>query len=346
LGVATIWSFDVPEQIGNRAIIGTQDNGTLIYCDTLGYKWHYIKGGDGYSARIDDDEPDVAYYSQGDRSLLRFQFNLLKSYPEITQLPKDPVDVKYPVITVKTFPMINHPVDGKLWFGFNELFSLEKENADFKTPSNEIWWRQSDLYKIESQGHARQITEIAISETNPDYIYLVTGGQQNDPTANWQLESGLFKSTSGGINNNDVEGQQFVRLVHPGYKADNDTIAIITSLCIHPDDPSIIWITYTGINGKYRIWYSENSGNTWSNADPTGIFVNNPVNAIVMQNNENQRIYVGTDYGLFFKDKNTGWQKVSDFPSVRIIEIKFNEKLMKLSVATFGRGLWEKNLGN
>lgn len=346
LSVATIWSFDVSETLDDRAIIGTQDNGTLVYYDTLGYKWHYIKGGDGYSGRIDDKNPDVAYFSQGDRSLYRFEFKQFKSFTEVTKLPKDPVDVKYPVITVKTFPMINYPADDKLWFGFTELFRLENEKADFKMPSNEIWWRQSDLFETEPKSHARQITEIAIGKTHPNTIYLVTAGQQNDPASDWQLESGLFKSTRGGLNNIDVEGQQFVRLNHPGYQADNDTIAIITGICVDPENPNRVWITFTGINGKYRVWFSENGGNTWSNADPSGVFSSNPVNAIVFQNNKSQTIYLGTDLGLYSKNKYSDWQKVEDFPSVRVTEIKFNEKLMKLYVATFGRGLWEKKVLN
>jgi len=344
LSVVTIWSFDVSEIPDDRAIIGTQDNGTLVYYDTLGYKWHYIKGGDGYSARIDDKNQDVAYYSQGDRSLYRFDFKQFKSFTEVTKLPKDPIDVKYPVITVKTFPLANHPVDGKLWFGFTDLFSLEKEKADFKTPVDEIWWRQSDLYKTEPQSHARQITEIAFSEAFPNTIYIVTAGQQNDPASDWQLESGLFKSNHGGLNNNDMDGQQFVRLNHPGYKVDNDTIAVITGICVHPENPDLVWITFTGINGKYRVWFSENGGKSWSNADPSEVFSSNPVNAIVLQNNERQTIYLGTDYGLYFKDIKSDWQKVENFPSVRITEIKLNEKLMKLYVGTFGRGLWKRNL--
>lgn len=344
LSVATIWSFDVPEDKNDRAIIGTQDNGTLIHYDTLGFKWHYIKGGDGYTARIDDQNPDIAYFSQGDRSLFRFHFGTMKSYSEITKLPKDPVDIKYPVITVKTFPMINHPSYGKLWFGFTELFSLEQQLASYKVPVTDIWWRQSDIYKTEPMGHARQITEIVISNSDHEVIYLVTAGQQNDPTSDWQLESGLYRSENGGINNSDPENLQFIRLSHPGYPSGNDTIAIITSACVHPANSEKVWITFTGIDGRYRVWNSENGGKTWSNADPGGILSNNPVNAIAIQNNENERLYIGTDYGLFFKDKNSEWQKVTDFPSVRVTEIKINEKLMKLHVATFGRGLWDKNL--
>ena len=346
LSVATIWSFDVREDKNDRAIIGTQDNGTLIFYDTLGYKWHYIKGGDGYTARIDDQNPDIAYFSQGDRSLFRFHYSKMKSYSEITKLPKDPVDVKYPVITVKTFPLINHPSDGKLWFGFTELFSLEQQKANYSVPATDIWWRQSDIYKAEPMGHARQITELAISQSDNKIMYVVTGGQQNDPSSDWQLESGLYRSVNGGIGNRDNENQQFIRLNHPGYLNDNDTIAIITSICLHPSNPEKLWIGFTGINGQYRVWSTENGGETWTNVDPNGLLADKPVNAIALQNVEKELLYIGTDYGLFFKDNHSDWQRVTDFPSVRITELKINEKLMKLHVATFGRGLWEKSLGH
>ena len=47
-----------------------------------------------------------------------------------------------------------------------------------------------------------------------------------------------FNKNNSGINGADVDGQQFVRINHPGYLADNDTIAVITGNCLQPDIPT------------------------------------------------------------------------------------------------------------
>ncbi|OQX74836.1 MAG: hypothetical protein B6D64_12455, partial [Bacteroidetes bacterium 4484_276] len=65
------------------------------------------------------------------------------------------------------------------------------------------------------------------------------------------------------------------------------------------------------------------------------------VNAIAYHESTNDRLYLGTDFGLYTKGRYSDWEKVEEFPSVRITELKINKNFDKLRVATFGRGLWE-----
>jgi hypothetical protein len=343
LEVTTIWSFDDSETDETNAIIATQDDGTLVYCDTLGFKWHFIQGGDGYSARIDDRNPDNAYFSSGDKSLARFNFSTLKTSGETPKLPKDPINKGDVVISTKTFPMVNMPGSGEALFGFTELFLRKLEAPTTVTPITEIWEVVSDIGKTEPAGWKRQITEIAICKSKPDVIYVVTAGQQNPPGSDWQLKSGLYKTTTG-IKPDETK-TKFTKIDYPGENHDNDTLAIITGIAVDPLNADRVWITFTGIPSQYRIWLTENGGRTWTNADPKGILGNNPVNAIAYRENSSDQLFIGTDKGLYKKDRLHDWEKVKDFPSVRITEIKINKGLNRLRIATFGRGLWEGNLG-
>lgn len=340
-GTATIWSFDDSELDEDFAIIATQDNGTMFRMDTLGNSWHFISGGDGYAARVDDRSPHLAYHSMGDRSLNMYNLNTFRNSNQAIKLPRDSRDESERLIVTKTFPLVNHPVTSEPWFGFTEIYTKLIDQPLTIDQSDDIWVRQSDLFKSEPFGWRRQITEMAFCTSNPEVIYVVTGGQQNDPNSDWHLPSGLFKSETGGLNGEVTEEVKFKLLKHPGLDFDNDTLAIITGIAVASENPDHVWITYTGIPSGFRVWFSSDGGDSWTNADPHGIFADNPVNAIAYQEGSNDRLYLGTDRGLYTKTRFAEWEKVTDFPNVRITELKINSTFNKLRIATFGRGLWE-----
>ncbi|HZK08042.1 MAG TPA: hypothetical protein VFC92_07555 [Bacteroidales bacterium] len=340
LGVAILWSFDAAGFDENLFAVGTQDNGALIHMDTLGHQWHFIAGGDGFTTRIDDSSQSI-YVSMHDRSLLKFNHHTLKMKHETAKLPFDSQVKKSNAITTKTFPLVNHPITGEPWFGFSEIYSKRIEDPTVMDHPDSIWVRQSDLFKTEIQAWRRQITDMAISTKNPNIIYLATGGQQNPPTEEWQLPSGLYKSSSGGLQGIDRSEAAFERLDYPGQYDNDDTLAIISGIAISKENPDELWITYLGVMPQYRIWHSKDGGINWENDDVDGIFADNPVNAIAISNGPSKRFWLGTDRGLYTKTIGTPWQPVPGFPHVRITEIKISEQFGRISVATFGRGLWE-----
>jgi len=341
LEVSTIWSFDDSPFTEGQAIAGFQDNGTMAYINTMENKWLFLKGGDGYSARIDDVTPDQAYLSGGDRSLAYFDFKTQKVTDQTGKLPKDPRNNTDVVITTKTFPMVNHPETGGVLFGFTEIFQKEILMPSVITQLDDIWVRKSDLFKIEIESWKRQITEIEFCESNPDIVFVITAGQQNPPGSDWQLRSKLYKSEKGLVS--EEKRNCFKEIAYPGEMYDNDTLAILSGVAVDPNNPDRVFLSYAGLIGQYRIWYSENGGLDWQNADPKGVFQRIPVNAIAYDEIDNGRLYAGTDYGLYTKaaDSDSDWEKITEFPSVRITELKINRSFNRLRVATFGRGLWE-----
>lgn len=344
LQVSLIWAFDDSENDEDIAVIGTQDNGTLFRMDTLGNMWHFVHGGDGSAARIDPENPEKFYYSPGDRSFYSFNLKTFKRTNEGVKLPYDPQVKKERVMTSKTTPMINYHGTGKPWFGFTELFSKNIDNPSRTDQPADVWTRQSDIYRSEPQGWRRQITEIAVCKSKPENIYVVTAGQQNSPWYDWQLPSGLYKSDEGGLNGTDADEIRFKPLDSPGKHFDNDTLPIITGIAVNPYKPDQVWITCTGIPPQFRVWFSTDGGESWKNGDPDGIFTDIPVNAIAWQEGSADRLYLGTDRGLYTRNRFNSWEKVKDFPNVRITEMKINYAFGKLRVATFGRGLWEGEL--
>ena len=179
---------------------------------------------------------------------------------------------------------------------------------------------------------------MVICPSDPDIFYAITGGQQNEPTA-WQLQSCLFKG-----NFHDSNPANFVEIDHPGKTLSTTQLAIITGIAVDTRNPNRIWISYTGYWNEFKVWHSENGGLTWVNADPSHTLFNIPVNAIVYQQGTKDRLFIGTDAGVYMSEDGSIWQKFGALPNVRITEMKINKSINKLRVATYGRGLWEGTL--
>jgi hypothetical protein len=237
--------------------------------------------------------------------------------------------------------MVNHPVTNKMIFGFTEIFDRQLNIPTEVTTIDQLWILNSNIHQTINEDWKRQITEIIICPSNPDISYVVTGGQQNDPSA-WQLQSCLFK----GIPNpqNPTGPATFTEILHPGKTVSSTELAIITGIAVDPRNPNRIWISYTGYWNEFKVWHSENGGIDWVNADLSHSLFNIPVNAIIYQAGTKDRLFIGTDAGVYMSENGSPWQKFGKLPNVRVTEMKINKSINKLRVATYGRGLWEGTL--
>jgi len=102
-----------------------------------------------------------------------------------------------------------------------------------------------------------------------------------------------------------------------------------------------VWVTLSGYTSGSKVFKSVNGGGSWTNV--SGTLPNIPVNCIVYQHNTNDELYIGTDFGVYYRNANmSDWQAYqSGLPNVIINDIEINYSANKLFVATFGRGVWE-----
>ena len=206
------------------------------------------------------------------------------------------------------------------------------------------------MFKTESYNGARRISEIAIAESNNNYIYLIGAGQTIPGSPPFELHSKIYLSTDGGIHGDcNALGTKFNLIDFPDNFQNTTNIPIITGIAVDPLNERRFWISFSGYIPGYKVWNYDpdnNPGDHWLNADPNGIIDNLPVNGIVYQAGTNDRLYIATDAGVYVRNGNQGtdWEKYGDCPNVRSVEIKINYCLNKLRVATFGRGVWEGDL--
>ncbi len=160
------------------------------------------------------------------------------------------------------------------------------------------------------------ITEIALAPSNSNYIYAAISNQ-------------VFKTTNSGQAWSSV------------YTAPNGLS--VRNLTVNPTKPDEIYVVVSGYQNGNKVF--KVTGNNSSNI--SGDLPNFPVNCITYQKESNDRIYIGTDIGVFTKDANSQWQYMDQgMPQVIISELKIHYPSGMLRAATYGRGMWEIPVNN
>ncbi len=120
--------------------------------------------------------------------------------------------------------------------------------------------------------------------------------------------------------------------------------APITRITVHPTNPDRIWVSRGDYTNNYKVSYSGNGGTTWTNYS-TGL-PNVPCNVIIYEPNSPNRLYVGNDYGVYYRDSvMTSWQPYGqDLPITFVNDLEIVQTSQKLRAGTFGRGIWETDL--
>ncbi|MCX6274299.1 MAG: T9SS type A sorting domain-containing protein [Bacteroidetes bacterium] len=120
--------------------------------------------------------------------------------------------------------------------------------------------------------------------------------------------------------------------------------AAITGIAISSVNPDVAWVTFSGYAAGQKVYQTDNGGTTWVNV--SGTLPNIPVNCIEYQDNSTDILYIGTDFGVFWKDgtMNDWLPYNTNLPNVIIDELEIYYPTSKLRAATYGRGIWETDL--
>ncbi len=115
----------------------------------------------------------------------------------------------------------------------------------------------------------------------------------------------------------------------------------ITGVAAAYDDPDHIVVTVSGYSTTEKVKVSKDGGITWTNIS-NGL-PNLPVNCVVIEDNNEHSIYVGTDAGVYYRDDITNrWLRFNaGLPNVIVNDLEINYVNRKLRAGTYGRGVWE-----
>jgi len=176
----------------------------------------------------------------------------------------------------------------------------------YKTTSGGTFWS-----KISSIAISKPARFISVSPSDQKYIYV-------------SYDTELFSTSNGGTTWQRITG----------------VASYIMSLDVHPTDPTTCYVAVGGYSGGIKVLKSTKGVVT--NLTGDGL-PNVPCNSVVYQSGARNRIFAGTDLGVFVSDEGSNyWQRYGvGMPNVIVTAMRFITSSNILRVSTYGRGTWE-----
>ncbi len=220
------------------------------------------------------------------------------------------------------------------WSTYNDI-SIGMASGAWITPiqldpvdPNTIYAAYDDLYMSNDFGltwnsigtFAQPLEALAIAQSNHNYIYT-------------SYNNNLYKTSDYGATWSNT---------NPGLPSSN----FIKSIAVSNLDPKKAWVTYGGYTSGSKVYMTTNGGASWTNF--SGSLPNIPCNTIVHQKNSSDELYVGTDFGVYYRNETmTDWIPFqTNLPNVIINELEIVPSLNTIRAATYGRGVWQSPLYN
>ncbi len=211
-------------------------------------------------------------------------------------------------------PLALDPSDPQhLWTGGSYLWRTDKGAANWKRVSKQAGIR---------------VTAIAVAPSDSNYV--LAGG----------LGPGILYTDNGLSTDNNT-------LWQTAYPREG----FVSGLAFDPSNPKIAYATYSTFGGAH-VWKTIDGGATWASIDGTGIGAvpDIPVNTIVVDPSNTQRLFIGTDMGVFVSTNNgASWSvENANFANVPVETLVINtfNGINTLYAFTHGRGAWRLPLGS
>ncbi|CAM1361784.1 exported hypothetical protein [Tenacibaculum sediminilitoris] len=219
-------------------------------------------------------------------------------------------------------PMVLDPnTPSTIYAGYGQLW---------KSTNSGVNWSQ-----LGTSAGSGTIVKIAVAPSNTNYIYILKE-YYNSTAGNYEFT--MLKSTNAGSSWSVINNNAPVTVAAPREIAVSDT------------DPNKIWCVFSGYTDGEKVYASSDGGSSWVNVSNN--IPNTPVTAIAYENGSNNKVYIGTDSGIFYTDDSlTEWVGYNDgIPAAPITELEIyydaNPANSLLRAATYGRSLWEVPLAN
>ncbi len=298
---------------------GTQDNGTEMW--TGNRVWQHINDGDSGSTVMDLGNVNQMYdlYTRqcpqaGSGALLSFH-EILNGLGGVTHsqcystfvYPED--SAFYPPITQD--PQSPHVI----YIGTVALYSRANAAGTWQVVSPNLAGGAGPFSDI---GTGNVITAIAVAPTNHNVVYV---GLYNG--AIWVSDSGSGPCPNGTC----------------WQKIDGGTPAApVTRMAVHPTDPTTVYASFSGFGAGSHL-FKRTGGGAWSPL-AGGLPADKPVNTVTLEANDPQRVWVGTDAGVYKSTDGGGtWNPLNNgMPNVPVYQISLDEVRGRAWAGTHGRG--------
>jgi hypothetical protein len=342
INATQFYSINISED-GEDVAGGTLDNSSFLYS---GESWRHIGSSDGgttlFSKKI-NSSAEKLFYSSGVGAMITHRYSDYKNSNVtnyINLLPSKMFDYPFEKIPNSQGSFIMAQWDG-FYYSIND--------ADSGT------WHllHPGIFETGFYYYPRHIG-ISPSDTTKIYLTYFT----NDIWDSSPAKKRIFVTTNG-LNSDTTD---FIDITNGDLK-DALKHYNIAALEVDPTNADRVWVAITGYSDK-RLFKTEDRGITWK--DITGdltsnsFFSNFPIHDLESDYDQNEGLFVATDIGVFYNNKNlysvvgpdtirnwhiiNAWHTSDNLPASRCHRIKISRDGQYLYAGTFGRGVWKCDL--
>lgn len=343
---------------------GSQDNGTVISTASTGTIWGLGWGGDGGNTAIDPAQPQD-YFSEN--SYVPAPPSSGGPFPIIVASTNGGKPTNYTGAGSSSYPPCGWPGNGNFTNDLNVLANCEPsyapvlktdllaENGDFYLPFELIpndtstmllatcrLWMGPAIPAAPDQGWipispdltsdnapagacgADYVQSLDANPANPDIVaYATTDGQVG------LVNVFLGVGSAGNLTTSPLPTDKSLPF---------GAVAVTSAGAVYLGVQGFVAGTSYG-----HVYMSPNSSESWT--DITGNLPDAPVNAIAVDPEIPNDIYIGTDVGVFVATdggvSGENWQQLgSGLPSSAVLSLKIDDATRTLIAATHGRGAW------
>ena len=290
---------------------GTQDNGTQRF--TGSPAWEFVAGGDGGWTAIDTSNPSRMYHEYIYHHFYRSDSNGAVG----TWLYKP---AGSPTSSEFYSPFVLDPSNQNVcYFGGDELWRSENN---------------ADTWAAVTSSINGNITAIAVHPMDSNKVYVgTTNGRVylvQKTGATWTLADVTTTEITGPALQSGI------------YISD---LAVDTAANIWVTLSSMLWSETSGEFSNDHVYLLAVGSTNWVSRS-NGLAQANPVNSIVIDPTNSNRLFCGCDIGVFRTDNAgmswTPWDE--GLPNVAVFDLQIHGPRRLLRAATHGRSVWERNI--
>lgn len=289
---------------------GTQDNGTIHGSLQSGGEWRQIQGGDGGYVAVDPLNTNTLFAEYTGLSITRSQDG------------------------GATFTDATSGINNDSGFAFIAPFHLNAANSQHLMTGGWYIWRstnQANSWQRASAITAGQGSVSAIGISPVDANRAVIG-----------MSDGYLLFSHSANSANQTTSWAYSR-PRSGY---------VSSIHWDPENADLVYATYATFHtagNQFHVYRSTDAGRTWAGLDGTGTTAipDLPVHSLIVDPTNTQRLYVGTDAGVFTSiDGGANWYKeVTGYANVVTEALSLSTVGdIQLYAFTHGRSAWRVSL--